>query len=123
MPPTARFNGGMQANVDTMARLGYLYLNNGNWNGRQIVSRNYVKLSTGAYYPRLAVPDLKYHGLLWWIPTVNKVPYYRASGLYNNHTFVIPSLGMVVVRVGTDGWDQHGGSTNSFLQPIVTGVL
>jgi CubicO group peptidase (beta-lactamase class C family) len=51
MPPTCRFNGGMQANVDTMARLGYLYLNNGNWNGRQIVSSAYVKLSTGAYLP------------------------------------------------------------------------
>ena len=51
MPPTCRFNGGMLANVDTMARLGYLYLNNGNWNGRQIVSSAYVKLSTSAYYP------------------------------------------------------------------------
>ena len=38
MPPTCRFNGGMLASVDTMARLGYLYLNNGNWNGKQIVS-------------------------------------------------------------------------------------
>jgi hypothetical protein len=26
---------------------------------------------------------------------------------------------MVVVRVGEDGWDQHGGSTSTFLQPIV----
>jgi CubicO group peptidase (beta-lactamase class C family) len=51
MPPTCRFNGGMQANVDTMARLGYLYLNNGNWDGRQIISSAYVKLSTGAYLP------------------------------------------------------------------------
>ena len=49
MPPTCRFNGGMLANVDTMARLGYLYLNNGNWNGKQIVSSAYVKLSTSSY--------------------------------------------------------------------------
>src|SRR5215213_6960065 len=51
MPPTCRFNGGMMTNVDTMARLGYLYLHKGNWNGRQIVSSAYVKLSTSAYYP------------------------------------------------------------------------
>src|SRR4051794_3405562 len=122
MPPTARFNGGMQANVDTMARFGYLYLNNGSWNGRQIISSSYVKLSTSAYYPRLPISYLNNYGLLWWIATVNKVPYYRSSGLYNNHTFVFPSLNMVVVRVGTDGWDQHGGSTNTFLQPIVAAV-
>jgi CubicO group peptidase (beta-lactamase class C family) len=123
MPPTCRFNGGMQANVDTMARLGYLYLNNGNWDGRQIISSAYVKLSTGAYYPRLPVSYLRNYGLLWWVATVDKVPYYRSSGLYNNHTFVFPSLNMVVVRVGTDGWDQHGGSTNTFLEPIVAAVL
>ena len=122
MPPTCRFNGGMLANVDTMARFGYLYLNNGNWNGRQIISSAYVKLSTSAYYPRSPIPDLKSYGLLWWVSRFNKVPYFRSSGLYNNHTFVFPSLNMVVVRVGADGWDQHGGSTNTFLQPIVTAV-
>jgi hypothetical protein len=57
------------------------------------------------------------------VATVDKVPYYRSSGLYSNHTFVFPSLDMVVVRVGTDGWDQHGGSTSTFLQPIVAAVL
>jgi hypothetical protein len=57
------------------------------------------------------------------VATVDKVPYYRSSGLYSNHTFVFPGLDMVVVRVGTDGWDQHGGSTNAFLQPIVAAVL
>lgn len=123
MPPTCRFNGGMQANVDTMARFGYLYLNKGNWNGQQIISGAWVDRSTKGYYPVLPVSDLKYHGLLWWVGTANRVPYFRSSGLYNNHTFVFPSLNMVVVRVGTDGWDQHGGSTNTFLQPIVGAVL
>ena len=44
---------------------------------------------------------------------------YHSSGLYSNHTFVIPSLDMVVVRLGTDGWREHGGSTTTFLKPIV----
>ena len=56
---------------------------------------------------------------MWWVSSVNGVPYYRSSGLHNNHTFVFPTLNMVVVRVGTDGWADHGGSTNTFLQPIV----
>ena len=121
MQPTARFNGGMLANVDTMARLGYLYLNNGNWNGRQIVSSAFVKLSTSSYQERIPASQ-KYYGLLWWVISINKVPCYYSAGLYANHTFVFPTLNMVAVRVGTDGWDQHGGSTNTFLQPIVAAV-
>ena len=123
MQPTARFNGGMQANVDTMARFGYLYLNNGNWNGQQILSADYVKLSTSAYYSRIPISDLRGYGLSWWLGNVSGVPNYRSTGLYSNHTIVMPSLNMVVVRIGTDGWDQHGGSTSTFLRPIVDAVL
>lgn len=118
LPPTCRFNGGLQANVDTMARLGYLYLNNGNWAGDQIISSAYVKLSTSSYQARIPVSH-KYAGLLWWVTSINKVPCYYSAGLYANHTFVFPSLNMVVVRVGTSGWDQYGSATNTFLQPIV----
>src|SRR3954453_984707 len=74
MPPTCRFNGGMQASVDTMARFGYLYLNNGNWNGQQILSADYVKLSTSAYYSRIPISDLRGYGLSWWLGNVSGVP-------------------------------------------------
>ena len=47
-----------------MARLGYLYLNRGNWNGVQIVSSQWVDLSTKAYYPRIPITNLKIYGLL-----------------------------------------------------------
>ena len=118
MQPTCRFNGGMRANVDTMARLGYLYLNGGNWNGRQIVSSSFVSLSTSSYKPRLPA-GLSSYGLLWWLTTVGNVRCYHSWGLYNNHTFVFPVLDMVVVRLGTDGWSEHGGSNSTFLKPIV----
>jgi CubicO group peptidase (beta-lactamase class C family) len=36
--PATEFNGGMMGNVNATARLGYLYLNRGNWDGRQIIS-------------------------------------------------------------------------------------
>ena len=125
---TARFNGGVSANVDAMARLGYLYLNGGNWNGKQIVSTAFVKLSTSAYYPRVGVSSLKYYGLLWWnnasggMAGVPRDTYY-SSGKNNNHTFVIPSLGIVAVRVGSDGWSNHGLKHVSFIKPIVDAVV
>ena len=53
--PATEFNGGMSANVNAMARLGYLFLNGGNWNGRQIVSSSFVATSTKPYYPRIPI--------------------------------------------------------------------
>ena len=125
--PTARFDGGVQANVDAMARLGYLFLNQGNWNGRQIVSRAWVELSTGAYHPGIGVRSLRRYGLLWWnnadgwMSGVPRDTFY-SYGKHNNHVFVIPSLDLVVVRVGTDGWSSRGGTHAAFLRPVVQAV-
>jgi len=43
--------------------------------------------------------------------------------LNNNHTFVLPSHGVVVVRLGTDGWSNDGYDHAKFLEPIVDAVL
>jgi CubicO group peptidase (beta-lactamase class C family) len=122
------FNGGMRANVDAMARFGYLYLNGGQWRTGRIVGASWVQLSTQAYLPRIAISTLRQHGLLWWnnnhngmkgIPTDT----FYSLGLNDNLTIVIPSLRLVIVRLGTDGWRNHGLKLPSFLQPIVDAVI
>ena len=125
--PATDFNGGMLANVNAMARLGYVYLRRGSWDGRQIVSSSYVGLSTGPYFSRIPISALKGHGLLWWNNAsggIASVPRdtYHSLGKNDNLTIVIPSLDMVVVRISTDGWRNHGGVLASFLKPIVDAV-
>jgi CubicO group peptidase (beta-lactamase class C family) len=126
--PTARFNGGVQANADAMARLGYLFLNQGSWNGRQIVSKAWVELSTRAYHSRVGVSFLHRYGLLWWnnatgwMSGVPRDTFY-SYGKHNNHVFVIPSLDLVAVRLGTSGWSEQGGSHASFLRPLVQAAV
>jgi CubicO group peptidase (beta-lactamase class C family) len=126
--PATEFNGGMSANADAMARLGHLYLNRGEWNGRRIVSAGYVDLSTRPYYPTIAISNLRSHGLLWWSNGggwQQGVPRdaYWSTGKNNNHTLVVPSLGLVAVRVGTDGWSNHGGQHWQFFKPICDAAL
>ena len=36
------FGSGISANVDAMARIGYLYLRRGRWRGRQIIPASFV---------------------------------------------------------------------------------
>jgi CubicO group peptidase (beta-lactamase class C family) len=122
--PATEFNGGMLANVDAMARLGLLFLRGGNWDGRQILSRTYVELATAPAYPRLPFKTNLRYGLLWWNNASGRMPDVPRDAFYTvgknaNHTIVIPSLGLVVVRIGQDGWTNYGGKLASFLQPIV----
>ena len=122
------FNGGMLGNVNAMARLGYLYLNRGNWNGTQVVSSGWVDLSTKPYYPQLPITGLTNYGLLWWnngngwLKGCPKDAFF-ATGLNNNHVFVVPSLDLVAVRLGIDGWSNHGGNHAQFLKPVTDAVV
>ena len=123
-----KLSGGISGNVNAMAPLGYLYLNRGNWNGVQIVSSQWVDLSTKAYYPRIPITNLKIYGLLWWNNASGWVKgcpkdVCFANGLNNNHVFVVPRLDLVAVRLGTDGWTNHGGNHAQFLEPITDAVV
>lgn len=69
-----------------MARIGYLYLNDGEWNGQQIVSADWVATST--------YPDVNSdYGYMWWLFD----GYYVAGGHRGQIILVAPELDLVVV--------------------------
>ena len=105
-----------------MARLGWLLTNQGQWNGRTIVSRRYVEDMTTAqslpttppwekdgWYVRLPGS----YGLNIWLNGVMRDGQRRwpaapagvaaIQGNMNNICFSIPEWDMVLVRMGTDG--------------------
>ena len=88
--------------VDTtsrdFARFGWLYLNDGNWDGTQLVPASWVEESlTGAP----TSPDQ--YGYQWWLEDYPGVPddMFMARGFDGQYIFAIPSLDLVVVRNGT----------------------
>jgi CubicO group peptidase (beta-lactamase class C family) len=58
-----RWGGGVWINSYDMARFGLLWLRNGKWENKQIVSPAYVKMATA---PSRHGPD---YGFLWWLNT------------------------------------------------------
>lgn len=79
------------------ARLGLLFSNQGRWNGRQIVSAQWVH---DAFEP---VPDSNgAYGYMWWISHIPEVdgPIYMANGFDGQMIFILPGLDLVVVRNG-----------------------
>ena len=132
------FGSGISANVDAMARIGYLYLRGGEWQGEQIMPRSFVDAARTAVPSVVSLPEqdpAKYgnasdhHGLLWWNNadgTLAGVPKdaYWSWGLHESFIVVIPSLDIVATRAGSSwqGRQGHYSILRPFLEPIVASV-
>ncbi len=111
--------GGMSMTARQLARFGHLYLNQGAWDGRQVLSREWVRMSTSVRVDPGVPPhdaDAWYthlpgrYGLNWWVNGRNSdgelywpslpAGSYAAQGNNNNYCFVIPAWEMVLVRTG-----------------------
>jgi CubicO group peptidase (beta-lactamase class C family) len=83
---------GLQLTPRDMAKLGYLYLHNGLWDGKQIVSSNWIAAATRTQVETGG--DWGY-GYQWWIDTAHKA--YAARGRYGQLIYVVPDLDLIVV--------------------------
>ena len=92
--------GGIKWLPRDFMKFGQLMLNGGVWEGKRVLSKDYVVRSTFPLYGlRDHSPSFKY-GYLWWItdfPYRDKtVRAYYASGNGGNYVLVFPELDMVV---------------------------
>ena len=87
------------------AKIGYLYLNNGEWNGQSIISERWKNRSTRSRY---SVSNYFSYGYFWWrfqrynevVNNLVKNDLFFAWGDGGQFLFVIPHLNMVVVTTG-----------------------
>ena len=75
-----------------MAKFGYLYLNNGIWEGQQIVSSRWIKDSTRKHVSTTGPLD---YGYQWWTTGAGGV--YGAMGYGGQFIFVVPDKKIVAV--------------------------
>jgi CubicO group peptidase (beta-lactamase class C family) len=85
---------GLHMRPRDMARFGYLFLNNGKWNNRQIVSPKWVAESTQKHISATITPG---YGYQWWILSPD---IYIAAGYAGQGIFVLKDKKMVVVFTG-----------------------
>jgi CubicO group peptidase (beta-lactamase class C family) len=94
------------------ARFGYLMLKKGNWNGKQIIPKDWVEEST-CYHSDATLYGSDGYGYMWWVSrNYNKYPHlpnvnlpegtYSARGAGGHYILIIPDFNMVIVhRVNT----------------------
>ncbi|MDE6452106.1 MAG: beta-lactamase family protein, partial [Odoribacter sp.] len=93
-----------------LAHLGRLILNNGCWNGKQVVSGEYLQEALApAGYLENEVGDgaLDYYGFQIWIVHYRGMNLPAFRGLGGQYLFVIPEKEAVVVRLGHKRSDEY----------------
>ncbi|MEI6593952.1 MAG: serine hydrolase [Bacteroidota bacterium] len=88
-------------NALDFARVAKLYMQFGNWNGKQIVDSSYVteSISLANLKDKDGKQNDKY-GYQWWLMNYKSHPIFYMRGIRGQYVFAIPDLKMIVVRLG-----------------------
>jgi CubicO group peptidase (beta-lactamase class C family) len=89
----------LSATARDYAKFGRLYLNYGNWNGAQIVSRSWVEKSTKIDTSDGSAWNYQYQ---WWMVS-RKSKEYMAIGHLEQYLYVNPEKQVIIVRLGKSG--------------------
>ena len=97
-----------------LARLGQLYLQDGRWNGSQVLSHEWIRESTT---PKSSVGPGEGYGYLWWTrapgamgaeyPVANRHALYFGAGTGGQLVLVVPSEELVIVHRGDTDRDRR----------------
>jgi CubicO group peptidase (beta-lactamase class C family) len=92
----------LYATAKDFARIGKLFLQKGKWNGKQIVSEQYVNQSIT---PAKILDEwgklLTYYGYQWWlIPNYKGYKIHYARGILGQYIINIPAKNTTIVRLG-----------------------
>jgi CubicO group peptidase (beta-lactamase class C family) len=89
--------GGLYLSGEDLAKIGYLYLHDGLWDGKQVVSTDWVKESLKPYI------DAEEHfrfGFKWWLYPLNGKFVWMARGFGGQELMVFPEENLIVVFTG-----------------------
>ena len=99
--PHTNAHSGLRLSARDFARLGYLLLRGGTWDGKQIVPKWWIDLAT-----KESQHINPHYGYTFWVNTEGDLwPHvpkdaFAFMGYATNRCYVVPSLDLVVVRLG-----------------------
>jgi CubicO group peptidase (beta-lactamase class C family) len=110
--------GGLYLSADALARIGRLYLANGMWNGRRILSEAWVTQATTRHATNIGSGwD---YGYQWWITTHDGVEVWAGRGFGGQMLYVIPARDTVAVVYA---WNVFGTSARGIHLPLLEALV
>jgi CubicO group peptidase (beta-lactamase class C family) len=118
--------GGLFLRPRDMAKLGYLFVNNGKWEGEQIISNKWIEEATSEHI-KLDPTMLTGYGYQWWIEKFminnNIIESYVAHGWGGQRIYIFPSLDMAVVFTAGNYFIPHSQVINMTYSMVNNYVL
>jgi CubicO group peptidase (beta-lactamase class C family) len=107
-----------------MAKIGILVLNQGDWEGQQLVSEEWIEQSTSFQ----TEPD---YGFYWWIyepdyPALPEIRAISAVGAGGQYIFIVPDEDLIIVMTSepyTDGEASLEGAFFPLAQMIINSIV
>jgi CubicO group peptidase (beta-lactamase class C family) len=95
--------GGLYLSAHDLAKIGQLFLKDGMWQGKEVVSSAWIKDSVT---PRVSVPGGQWkYGYQWWLQPIGSSPAdiaWAARGFGGQQLFVVSQYDIVAVFTGWD---------------------
>jgi CubicO group peptidase (beta-lactamase class C family) len=115
-----KMEGGITARAIDFLKFGLLFLNNGNWNGKQLIPERWVAESTERdsldnnrsktfYYRDMRLYNMYYKYFWWGFSKSDKKYDFFALGNLGQYIYVCPSKNLVICRFGKEYGKIHRG--------------
>ena len=109
--------GGLYLSAEDLAKIGYLYLRRGMWDGKRILPDGFVERATS----RLAKPNpTTDYGYQWWLTSRGDDDIWTGRGFGGQFLIVIPSRDIVAV---VNAWNVFGTPARAIMNPLVDALL
>ncbi len=111
--------GGLYLEAVDLARVGYLYLRGGLWDGRRILSESWVQNATAKRVENVNRAGYGY-GYQWWRIDRDNTIIWAGLGFGGQYLLVLPELDLVAV---INSWNLYGRPSKSILNDFVQGLI
>ncbi len=113
--------GGLYLDAGDLAKIGQLYLDDGKWNGKQLLPPGWAKQATAKHVPNIAAnPNSPGYGYQWWRYDRRGVEVWAGNGFGGQFLLVIPAHGLVGV---VNSWNVFDQRVQSVLAPFIDAML
>ena len=110
--------GGLYLSAEDLAKIGLLYLRDGQWEGTRILPTGWVRSSTTSHATGLA--GGWGYGYQWWITTRGGAEIWAGRGFGGQMLIVIPSRDIVAVVYS---WNVFGAPARAIFEPFVSAMI
>ncbi|MBG6129979.1 CubicO group peptidase (beta-lactamase class C family) [Aquimarina sp. EL_43] len=121
------FGGGYHLTPRDMLKFGQLYLNEGVWNSKRIISENWIRESFKKHTRLQDRRDKNEYGYLWWHDTyiINEeaIISIEARGAGGQFIFIVPALESVVVITAGNYRNRKGNQSREIFEKYILPAL